>query len=116
MQDEKQEAIEAFRTARDLDPTDPLNHLGLAWSWAKADQRDSAVAVLAGVPEEGPLLKEIAIVYGELGELDTAYDYLYRAAEVDPGSIGTLRTDHSADPLKADPRYAELLGRVGLER
>jgi TolB-like protein/Tfp pilus assembly protein PilF len=116
MQDESQEAIEAFRTARDLDPTDPLNHLGLAWAWAKADQRDSAVAVLAGVPEEGALLKEIAIVYGELGEFDAAYDYLYRAAEVDPGSIGTLRTDHSADPLKADPRYPELLGRVGLEK
>jgi TolB-like protein/Tfp pilus assembly protein PilF len=115
MQDESQEAIEAFRTARDLDPTDPLNHLGLAWAWAKADQRDSAVAVLAGVPEEGALLKEIAIVYGELGEFDAAYDYLYRAAEVDPGSIGTLRTDHSADPLKEDSRYPELLGRVGLE-
>lgn len=115
MQAENEQAIEAFRTARDLGPTDPLTHLGLAWAWAKADQRDSALAVLEGVPEEGPLLKEIAIVYGELGELDTAYDYLYRAAEVDPGSIGTLRTDHSADPLKADPRYAELLGRVGLE-
>ena len=38
-----------------------------------------------------------------------------QAVEVDPGSIGTLRTDHSADPLKADPRYPELLARVGLE-
>ena len=37
------------------------------------------------------------------------------AVEEDPGSIGTLRTDHSADPLKADPRYPDLLARVGLE-
>ena len=61
------------------------------------------------------MIKEIAIVYGELGDLDTAYEYLYRAAEEDPGSIGTLLTDHSADPLKADPRYPGLLERVGLK-
>jgi TolB-like protein/Tfp pilus assembly protein PilF len=115
MQGQNDEAIQAFQKAVELDPTDPLNSLGLAWSWARADQRDSALAAVSTVPEEGALLKEIAIVYGELGELDTAYDYLYRAVEADPGSIGTLQSDHSADPLKADPRYENLLRRVGLE-
>ena len=115
MQDRSPEAIDAFRKAVALDPDDPLNIVGLAWAWARAGQRDSAVAVLEGVPAEGSLIKEIAIVYGELGELDTAYEYLYRAVEEDPGSIGTLLTDHSADPLKADPRYPDLLARVGLE-
>jgi len=115
MQDMNEQAIEAFRKSVELDPDDPLNRVGLAWAWARAGQRDSALAVLEGVPAEASLIKEIAIVYGELGDLDTAYEYLYRAAEEDPGSIGTLRTDHSADPLKADPRYPELLARVGLE-
>ena len=115
MQGQTEEAIEAFRTAEELEPTDPLNTVGLAWAFARADQRDSALSKLSGVPAEASLIKEIAIVYGELGDLDTAYEYLYRAAEEDPGSIGTLRTDHSADPLKADPRYPELLRRVGLE-
>jgi TolB-like protein/cytochrome c-type biogenesis protein CcmH/NrfG len=115
MQGQDDEAIEAFSRAVQLDPADPLNQLGLAWAWARIDQRDSALAALEGVPLEGSLIKEIAIVYGELGDLDTAYEYLYQAAEEDPGSIGTLRTDHSADPLKADPRYPDLLARVGLE-
>ena len=115
MQDQGEEAIEAFARSAELAPEDPLNRVGLAWAWARADQRDSALAVLEEVPAEASLIKEIAIVYGELGDLDTAYDYLYRAVEEDPGSIGTLRTDHSADPLKADPRYTELLSRVGLE-
>jgi TolB-like protein/Tfp pilus assembly protein PilF len=115
MQGMSDEAIEAFRKSVDLDPEDPLTRVGLAWAWARADQRDSALAALDGVPAEASLIKEIAIVYGELGDLDTAYEYLYRAVEEDPGSIGTLRTDHSADPLKADPRYPDLLASVGLE-
>ncbi len=109
------EAIEQFSTARALDRSDPLNSLGLAWAWAKAERRDSSLAVLAEIPQEPALLKEFAIVYGELGDLDTAYELLDRAAEEDPGSIGMLRSDHSADPLKADPRFTELLRRVGLE-
>ena len=115
MQDMNEQAIEAFRKSAELDPADTLIRVGLAWAWARAGQRDSALAVLESVPAEASLIKEIAIVYGELGEIDTAYEYLYRAAEEDPGSIGTLRTDHSADPLKADPRYPDLLARVGLE-
>ncbi|MCL7926539.1 MAG: tetratricopeptide repeat protein [marine benthic group bacterium] len=115
MMGQTDEAIDAFRMARAADPSDPYNTAGLAWSFAKAGQRDSSLAVLAEVPPEGGLLKEIAIVYGELGDLDTAFEILDQAAEEYPGSIGQLRTDHSADPLKADPRYEALLRRVGLE-
>jgi len=110
-----QEAIEAFHRAVELDPTDPNMPIGLAWGYAKAGQRDSALAVLSEVPEESGILKEIAIVYGELGDLDRAFALLDRAAVEAPGTIGALRTDHSADPLKADPRYDELLAKVGLE-
>ncbi|MGB5302210.1 MAG: tetratricopeptide repeat protein [Gemmatimonadota bacterium] len=115
MQGHHDEAIEAFRTSVELDPSDPQSKTGLAWAWALVGERDSALAVLEDVPAEASLIKEIAIVYGELGDLDTAYEYLYLAVEEDPGSIGTLRTDHSADPLKADSRYPDLLARVGLE-
>jgi TolB-like protein/Flp pilus assembly protein TadD len=110
-----QDAIRAFHRAVELDPTDPNMPIGLAWGWAKAGQRDSALAVLSEVPEESGILKEIAIVYGELGDLDRAFALLDRAAVEAPGTIGALRTDHSADPLKADPRYDELLAKVGLE-
>ena len=67
------------------------------------------------VEQVSRLLKEIAIVYGELGDLDSAFEILDRVADEYPGSIGQLQTDHSADPLKADPRYDELLAKVGLE-
>lgn len=109
------QAIEEFKRAREIDPSDPFNTAGLAWSYAKAGQRDSALAVLDEIPQEGAFLKEIAIVYGELGDFDAAFEMLDRAAADYPGSIGQLQTDHSADPLKADPRYAALLKRVGLD-
>lgn len=109
------QAIDEFRRARQIDPSDPYHTAALAWSFAKAGQRDSALAILAEVPENGAFLKEIAIVYGELGDLDSAFEILDRAADEYPGSIGQLQTDHSADPLKADPRYDELLAKVGLE-
>jgi TolB-like protein len=114
MMGESDQAIAAFRKARELDPSDPYNAAGLAWSFAKAGLRDSALAVLGELPREGAMLKEIAIVYGELGDMDAAFEILDRAAEEYPGSIGQLRTDHSADPLKSDPRYDQLLNRVGL--
>jgi tetratricopeptide (TPR) repeat protein len=82
---------------------------------ARAGQRDEALNVLEQVKEQGPMLKEIAIVYGELGDLDRAFEYLDRAYAEDPGSLTYMRADPTADSLKDDPRFAELLRKLGLE-
>ncbi len=58
---------------------------------------------------------EIAIVYGELGDLDRAFEYLDRAYAEDPGTLTYMRADPSADSLKDDPRFAELMRKMGLE-
>jgi hypothetical protein len=60
------------------------------------------------------MLKEIAIVYAQLGELDLAFEYLERVAAEDPGMLGELRVDPTADVLRTDPRYAAVLKRFGL--
>ena len=112
---EHAEAIAAYGDARTLDPSDAYATAALAWAYAHAGMRDSALAVLADVPAQGVMLKEIAIVYGELGDLDTAYGYLDRVTAVDPGIVGELRNDPTADALRADPRWDRLLSRVGLE-
>ena len=61
------------------------------------------------------MLKEIAIVYGELGELDRALEYLDRVAAEDPGMLTQLKADPTAGQLRADPRYRAVLEKVGLE-
>jgi hypothetical protein len=60
------------------------------------------------------MLKELAIVYGELGELNRAFEYLERAYLEDPGSLTYINSDPTAEALKSDPRFSDLLGRLGL--
>lgn len=109
------EAVGAFRKARDLAPSDDQMATALAWGWALAGERDSALAALEGVPEEGSNLKEIAIVYGTLGDLDAAFEYVDRLVEEAPGVMRQFAPDPTADPLKSDPRYQQALDRAGVE-
>jgi TolB-like protein/Tfp pilus assembly protein PilF len=109
------EAIAAFEKARELESSDPNAVASLAWAWAKAGGRDSALAVLREVPEEGAMLKEIAIVYAELGDLDTAFAYVDRLVDEAPNVMIQFRSDPTADPLKADPRYQQALDRVAAQ-
>jgi len=107
------EAIEALKRSIESDPDEPFRPFGLAWAYAHAGLGDEARAVLLAAPDEPGLYAEYAIVYGTLGEFDAAFEYLERGAEADPGRIGLLRSDASADPLRTDPRYDELMARMG---
>jgi len=110
-----EEGLAAIRRSIELDPENPFGPPLLAWLSARAGQRDEALELLEQVEEQGPLLKEIAIVYGELGDLDRAFEYLDRAYAEDPGSLIYFRADPTADSLKDDPRFAELMKKLGLE-
>lgn len=63
----------------------------------------------------GGSLKEIALVFAALGELDRAFEYLERAYGVSPGELDLIEVDPSADPLRDDPRFEALLERRGLK-
>ena len=67
-------------------------------------------AETAGVP-----LKEIGLVYGSLGDLDQAFDYLERGFETEPGTLAGIGADPSADPLRADPRWDDLMEKMARE-
>jgi len=56
----------------------------------------------------------IAVLYAELGDKDQAFRWLNTAYhERDTGLIG-MKTDFGLDPLRSDPRFAELVRKVGL--
>ena len=110
-----EEAIAALQRSSELDPESPGRRTVLAWVYARDGQREKALEVLADVPEMGSNLKEIAVVYGELGELDRAFDYLDRAYAEHPGNLLSLSRDPAADSLRQDPRFDELMKKLGLQ-
>jgi len=57
----------------------------------------------------------IAALYADLGDKDEAFRWLNTAyQERDSLSLLGLKTDFLLDPLRSDPRFAELVRKVGL--
>jgi tetratricopeptide (TPR) repeat protein len=54
-------------------------------------------------------------VYVALGEHDRAFEMLERAYEVGSMRLPYVSVDPKFDALRDDPRFTELLGRIGLE-
>ena len=55
-----------------------------------------------------------SLVYTRLGRVDEAFAYLERAFELKSRRVLWLKVDPRWDPLRADPRFRTLLGRLGL--
>jgi hypothetical protein len=57
---------------------------------------------------------DIAVLYAALGEKDEAFHWLNAAYEERDYQVEMLRTDFRLDPVRSDPRFAELVRKVGL--
>jgi tetratricopeptide (TPR) repeat protein len=57
---------------------------------------------------------DIATIYVGLGNYDNAFNWLNRAFEERSLWMGYLKVEPQMDPLRADSRFQDLLGRVGL--
>jgi len=113
---------EAVKVAeKDIEAGDNLvGKIYLAWIYARSGDRDSALRtlneVLVNTPpadnSRGPF--ETAGVYAELGDKDLAFKWLERAYIARASSLVWLKADPEMDKLRDDPRYADLLKRIGL--
>ena len=57
----------------------------------------------------------LAVVHTGLGEIDEAFTWLERAYEQRDGWLaGHVKIDPRFDPLRQDPRFDNLLRRIGL--
>ena len=57
----------------------------------------------------------IAIIYASIGEKEQAFDWLIKAYEDRAEGLAWLKVDPRLDSLRTDPRFADLMRRVGLE-
>jgi hypothetical protein len=53
-------------------------------------------------------------VYTGLGEKDSAFKWLEQAYRDRSGSVRYLKIEPRLDPLRSDPRFLDLLRRVGI--
>ncbi len=56
----------------------------------------------------------MAEIFAQLGEKDQAFAWLERAYEERSFMMLYLKVAPNLDPLRSDPRFADLLRRVGL--
>jgi hypothetical protein len=56
----------------------------------------------------------IAVVWTGLGDRDRAFQWLDQACDEDCEYLVYLPTEPIADPLRADPRFSQLLQKLGL--
>jgi TolB-like protein/Tfp pilus assembly protein PilF len=112
------EAVGALKKAHQLDPN-PEIALFLGQVEALAGNRAEAeklVHQIEAVARQRYVCKyEIAQVYTGLGQKDQAFQWLKRGADEQADCMVWLKSEPWNDPLRTDPRYAELLKRVGLD-
>ena len=112
------EAIAASQKAVDLSERTPgaLGMLGLAYGLA--DRKAEANKVLDELLKlnESRYVTPAALVnvYIGLGDKDKAFEWLEKAFQERSNFVAYLKVFPIADPLRSDPRYADLLRRVGL--
>jgi eukaryotic-like serine/threonine-protein kinase len=113
------EAIAEFQRALELEKENPEIWSGLGHVYALSGNRIEAQRVLDHLKElsvhsyVAPY--DFAVIYAGLGEKDQAVAWLNRAYEERSYYMPVyLTTDARLDGLRSDPRFAELLRRVGL--
>jgi eukaryotic-like serine/threonine-protein kinase len=70
--------------------------------------------ILKGYPQTGAITVNVAGLYARLGEKDLAFEWLEKAYGERADEILRLKEELDFDNLRSDPRYADLLRRIGL--
>jgi adenylate cyclase len=109
-----QEALAEIQKAIDITEGNSISKAHLAWAYAMAGRKSEAVKIIGELkdfPNQEPVL--MAAVYAALGEMDRAFMSLETAHEKRDQLLLALKVEQAFDSLRSDPRYAELLRRVG---
>ena len=115
----RNEAIQEFQKALELSgPGDTDILLDLGFAYAVSGNRDEAEKILVKLEQmhqQGLVPSaSVAILYGALGESDKAFALLEKAYEEREPQLTYLKAGRRFDPLRNDPRFRQLVHRVGL--
>ena len=112
------EAVAEFQRARSLMGGGSYALGDLAHAYALAGKRSDAKGLLTELSERfkrgASLEVDIALVHLALGDRDQAFQYLEQAYKERSG-LNDLKVDPRFGSLRADPRFQDLLVRLGLK-
>ena len=90
----------------------------LAYAYAISGQHARALGMLREVTGDPrghyAAPQDLAVAYTGLGDRDSAFAWLQRAADAHSTVVATLQVDPIFDPLRSDPRFTQLLKRANL--
>jgi tetratricopeptide (TPR) repeat protein len=115
-----EEAIAEFQKGRALSGDIPWVLMSLGYAYAVSGNRDEAQKMLSKLEElstQTDVISEpgiIAVIYTGLGEKDQAFKWLEKAYEYRSSIMICLKVEPGWDSLRSDPRFTNLLRRVGL--
>ena len=112
------QAVAALGRACELSPDNTEALSFLAFAHAAAGERGEALAILRDLDERARHAHlppyHFAIIHAGLGERGGAFEWLERAYDRHAVDLFTLKVEPMFDRLRPDPRFADLVRRVGL--
>jgi Flp pilus assembly protein TadD len=111
------EAIAEDEKLKQQLPVSQVNSI-LGVSYALAGRREDALKIIAELKQTAQQQYvspyDLAGIYAALGDKDQAFAWLEKARDDQSEWMGWLATDFRLDSLHSDPRFADLVRRVGL--
>jgi len=109
------EAITAYQNAIRLGGETSSKQIYLGVAYAHAGEREKAQEILKQLQTGKNYVSpaELAILYGALGDKEAAFQSLEKAYTAHDLQLVFLKVDPSLDPLRDDPRFQDLIRRVG---
>lgn len=112
-----EEAISEYRKAVDMSGGNSRMTLALAHAYSAAGRRAEAEKILRDLERKSSGAGKpytMAMIYAGLGENDKAFEFLEKAYSEKSFDLLGLSSDLQLDSLRSDPRFQNLLGRMGL--
>jgi serine/threonine-protein kinase len=109
------EAIESHKKAVEFGDTSTGTQIYLGAAYAHAGEREKALEILRALRSSKEYVSpgELPVLLGALGRKDEAFSSFEKAFAVRDLQLATITGDPAFDPLRNDPRFADLVRRVG---
>lgn len=113
------EALGEFQKAVELSERARRSLACFGYALAITGRREEALAVLKELQgkydKHEAIGQDVAVVYAGLGEKDQAFTWLEKGVQDRSGQLGRIRWEPHFESLRSDPRFGDLLRRMGLK-